>query len=109
MPSTASASSGTSASPTANAPKSPPSPPSASDKTVLGPKMDQIWSVLGPRTRCAGVDGCTGGWVVAVDGAPPEVIVVPAFVDVLAVCNGVIAVDMPIGLPATGRRACDSE
>ena len=27
----------------------------------------------------------------------------------LALCDGVIAVDMPIGLPAEGRRACDSE
>lgn len=55
------------------------------------------------------MDGCKGGWVVALDGAPPEVVVVPAFVDVLALCDGVIAVDMPIGLPATGRRACDGE
>ena len=32
-----------------------------------------------------------------------------AFVDVLGLCDGVIAVDMPIGLPASGRRSCDSE
>jgi predicted RNase H-like nuclease len=37
------------------------------------------------------------------------VIVVPAFTDVLALCDGIIAVDMPIGLPSEGRRACDSE
>jgi predicted RNase H-like nuclease len=35
--------------------------------------------------------------------------VVPTFVEVLELCDGVIAVDMPIGLPAEGRRACDSE
>ena len=34
--------------------------------------------------------------------------VVPAFTDVLALVDGVIAVDMPIGLPASGRRACDA-
>ena len=33
----------------------------------------------------------------------------PTFKDVLALCDGVIAVDMPIGLPAEGRRACDTE
>lgn len=33
---------------------------------------------------------------------------VPTFGDVLALVDGVIAVDMPIGLPDEGRRACDS-
>jgi predicted RNase H-like nuclease len=47
--------------------------------------------------------------VVALDGAPPEVVVVPTFADVLALTGGPIAVDMPIGLPESGRRACDSE
>jgi predicted RNase H-like nuclease len=46
--------------------------------------------------------------VVALDGSPPEVVVVPTFVDVLALTAGVIAVDMPIGLPEEGRRACDA-
>jgi predicted RNase H-like nuclease len=47
--------------------------------------------------------------VVALDGAPPEVVVVRTFEDVLALTRGVIAVDMPIGLPDEGRRACDAE
>jgi predicted RNase H-like nuclease len=47
--------------------------------------------------------------VVALDGSPPEVVVVPAFADVLAITGGVIAVDMPIGLPDEGRRSCDAE
>jgi predicted RNase H-like nuclease len=46
--------------------------------------------------------------VVALDGAPPEVVVVPSFADVLALTGGPIAVDMPIGLPQSGRRACDA-
>jgi predicted RNase H-like nuclease len=58
--------------------------------------------------RPAGVDGCRGGWVVALDGAPPEVVVVPSFAEVLALTDGPVAVDMPIGLPDEGRRACDS-
>jgi predicted RNase H-like nuclease len=37
------------------------------------------------------------------------VVVVPTFTDVLALTGGVIAVDMPIGLPEEGRRSCDSE
>ena len=37
-----------------------------------------------------------------------EVSVVATFAEVLAMCDGVIAVDMPIGLPASGRRACDT-
>ena len=36
-------------------------------------------------------------------------IVVPSFTDVLALCDGIVAVDMPIGLPEEGRRVCDSE
>lgn len=53
----------------------------------------------------AGVDGCRGGWVVATDD---DLVVVAGFGDVLAVVDGIVAVDMPIGLPALGeRRACD--
>jgi predicted RNase H-like nuclease len=55
------------------------------------------------------VDGCRAGWVVALDGRTPEVVVVPTFDDVLALTDGIIAVDMPIGLPDAGRRACDTE
>jgi len=66
----------------------------------------------------AGVDGCRGGWVVAiVDAAgsdappctPPCVRVVARFADVLALRPRpvAVAVDMPIGLPGAGPRACD--
>jgi predicted RNase H-like nuclease len=47
--------------------------------------------------------------VVALDGSPPEVVVVPAFTDVLALTGGIVAVDMPIGLSEVGRRSCDTE
>ena len=59
----------------------------------------------------AGVDGCKAGWVVALvpdrgDG-PTSVHVVATFAAVLAMRPVTIAVDMPIGLPSAGRRACD--
>ena len=47
--------------------------------------------------------------MVALDGMPPEIVVVPTFDDVLALTDGIIAVDMPIGLPESGRRPCDTE
>jgi predicted RNase H-like nuclease len=61
-------------------------------------------------TTNAGVDGCRGGWVVATDdGATAGLSVVTRFADVLALVDGMVAVDMPIGLPALGsRRACDT-
>jgi predicted RNase H-like nuclease len=63
------------------------------------------------RRHVAGVDGCKRGWVVALvpehDDAPTAVHVVSSFADVLALRPVAIAVDMPIGLPNTGRRACD--
>jgi predicted RNase H-like nuclease len=67
---------------------------------------------MGPgrqRTE-AGVDGCRGGWVVATDGWATEGLTVEArFADVLLLVEGIVAVDMPIGLPALGqRRACDT-
>ena len=58
------------------------------------------------RRGVAGVDGCRGGWVVAHHGT---VQVLAAFTDVLTLDVEVIAVDMPIGLPDAGPRACDVE
>jgi predicted RNase H-like nuclease len=55
-------------------------------------------------TRVAGVDGCRSGWVVAIGGT---VHVVARFTDVLDLDVSIIAVDMPIGLPDAGPRACD--
>lgn len=54
-----------------------------------------------------GVDGCPGGWVVAI---ADDLLVVPTFADVLALGEGVVAVDMPVGLhDGSGSRACDTE
>ncbi len=59
-------------------------------------------------TRVLGVDGCRGGWVVAVvEGDEVTWQRVTRFVDVLAAGGDAIGVDMPIGLPAYGRRDCD--
>lgn len=53
----------------------------------------------------AGVDGCRGGWVVATEGG---LHVVSRFAEILAAVDGIVAVDIPIGLPETGsRRDCD--
>jgi predicted RNase H-like nuclease len=64
----------------------------------------------------AGVDGCRDGWVIAQadadDGALIDVAVVPSFVEVARLLDHdveMIAVDMPIGLPEAGARACDRE
>ena len=43
------------------------------------------------------------------DGRASEVHVVASFAEVLALGAAAIAVDMPIGLPAAGQRACDVE
>lgn len=59
--------------------------------------------------RVLGVDGCRAGWVVA--GAADGPVVVPAFVDVLALAgdDSIVGVDIPIGLAEAGPRACDME
>jgi predicted RNase H-like nuclease len=63
------------------------------------------------RRHVAGVDGCRAGWVVALvperDNGPTSLHVVECFAQVLALHPVAIAVDMPIGLPDEGRRACD--
>lgn len=69
-----------------------------------------------PGPLVAGVDGCRAGWVVAVTRAAGPAPVLS--VDVVARIDEVFArvrsgelaaigLDMPIGLPASGRRACD--
>ena len=65
--------------------------------------------------RVAGVDGVKGGWVMAVTGAmrgsPIEFYVACSFEALLADARArgllVVAVDIPIGLSAVGRRAAD--
>jgi predicted RNase H-like nuclease len=55
--------------------------------------------------RCAGVDGCLAGWVVATrDGAW----VVESIAELIAMNFSVIGIDMPIGLPNEELRACES-
>ena len=64
----------------------------------------------------AAVDGCKGGWLVAMsDQWPPQTIITatvcPDFEEVLKIvfdCSTVV-VDMPIGLPESGIRKCDAE
>lgn len=59
----------------------------------------------------AGVDGCHGGWAVALATVHDivDIRVVPTFADVLALRATAIAIDMPIGLLDAGPRACDVE
>jgi predicted RNase H-like nuclease len=66
----------------------------------------------------AGVDGCRGGWIVVMAEPTAEdglrlcrTAVVPDFAGVLALAEAcaAVAVDMPIGLSADGRRQADFE
>jgi predicted RNase H-like nuclease len=64
--------------------------------------------------RVAGVDGCRTGWVVATLGPTGlGLAVVPSIAPVLdEVADdalAAVAIDMPVGLPATAPRACDAE
>jgi len=70
-----------------------------------------------PRPPVAGVDGCRSGWLVVTapaDAGPPAR---PEVVDHIGVVLdrlrrgelSAVAVDMPIGLVAAGRRSCDDE
>jgi len=61
-----------------------------------------------------GVDGCKGGWlcyVIDLDNYETEFRIIPDFVEVILEykCAEVVAVDIPIGLPPSGVRACDLE
>jgi len=59
----------------------------------------------------AGVDGCRGSWLAAVgEGTDVSWRLVPSFQDLYDDdALTVIAIDVPIGLPESGRRACDVE
>jgi predicted RNase H-like nuclease len=55
-----------------------------------------------------GLDGCRDGWVaVFLDGERRAMRVVPRLADVIAEPFTRLGIDMPIGLPETGERACD--
>lgn len=59
-------------------------------------------------TGVLGVDGCRGGWVGAlVEGRRVSWHRFATFAEALAVPAASIGVDMPVGLPPTGRRGCD--
>ena len=64
---------------------------------------------LGP---VAGVDACRGGWVAVVleRGSYARALLAPGFGALLAELEGAVAVgvDIPIGLPAAGRRPADA-
>jgi predicted RNase H-like nuclease len=72
-----------------------------------------------PAPLVAGVDGCPGGWVVATltaradPGASSTVEVVPTIDEVIErVHSGaltLVGLDLPVGLPDAGPRACDVE
>ena len=57
----------------------------------------------------AGVDGCRGQWLAAIsDGSAVSWRLVPSFRDLYDdTALTVIAIDVPIGLPESGSRACD--
>jgi predicted RNase H-like nuclease len=59
-------------------------------------------------TRVLGVDGCRGGWIGAlVTGRSVTWHHLATIGEALAMDADAVGVDMPIGLPPTGRRACD--
>jgi predicted RNase H-like nuclease len=65
--------------------------------------------VTGRRGEVVGVDGCKAGWVGIVlrEGVFSRAVVAASFRDLLTAvpAASVVAVDIPIGLPATARRA----
>lgn len=59
-------------------------------------------------TRVLGVDGARGGWVAAlVEDGRVSWLRLPDVRAALAVDAATVGIDMPIGLPARGRRECD--
>src|SRR5437867_1841826 len=63
--------------------------------------------------RAYGVDGCHGGWVTAEATSVSEISfrltqdLAPLFEEARA--GGIIAIDIPIGLPESEPRACDAD
>lgn len=59
-------------------------------------------------TRCLGLDGARGGWAGAlVEDGRPTWLRLGHVAEALTLDVDVVGVDMPLGLPATGRRECD--
>lgn len=61
--------------------------------------------------NCIGIDGCRTGWVAATRDGVTVHEALGALLEQLDVLSqpSVVAIDMPIGLAATGQRACDHE
>lgn len=61
--------------------------------------------------NCIGIDGCRAGWVAATRDGVTVHEALGALLEQLDVLSrpSVVAIDMPIGLAATGQRACDAE
>jgi predicted RNase H-like nuclease len=73
--------------------------------------MGKLTVVSQAQPVVGGVDGCPGGWLALVEckDGQPKARVFSRFTDLVnALPNAnVIAVDIPIGLPEVGARACD--
>ena len=62
------------------------------------------------RMIAVGLDGYSRGWVaVRIDGARRELLLLNAISELLALKFDRAGIDMPIGLPERGSRACDLE
>lgn len=73
------------------------------------PETERRW-LVDPAPRIAGVDGCKGGWVAVVkdgDGIRARILATSAELHALFDQCVVVAIDVPIGLAESGRRACD--
>jgi predicted RNase H-like nuclease len=88
--------------------------------TTSGSDLSPVQSVFfvvkeGTMSKVAGIDGCKGGWCVAIiDLTQPDKIddvkVVSSFGQAMQLHQfDMVAVDIPIGLFAKGDRACDKE
>lgn len=63
---------------------------------------------MSSESAVLGVDGCPGGWVGAlVTGPAVTWLLLPDAAAVLAVEAAAVGIDIPIGLPPVGPRACD--
>jgi predicted RNase H-like nuclease len=60
------------------------------------------------QSAVLGVDGCPGGWIGALVTATSVTwLLLPDVAAVLAVPAAAVGIDIPIGLPSVGPRACD--
>jgi predicted RNase H-like nuclease len=63
---------------------------------------------MSEESAVLGVDGCPGGWIGdLVSGSSVEWLLLPDLAAVLSVPAAAVGIDIPIGLPAVGPRACD--